>query len=173
MRALDAGADGVIVPMVNSADDARLAVAASKYPPLGMRSWGPVRSAMARPGFNPAVGNEQTVCIVMIETVEAYDDLEAILDVPGLGGVFVGPNDLAISHSGSNDGAGTSAKDVEMMERIAQECARRGLTAGTACANGEEAKRWEQAGYTLLALQSDAALLGEGVRTTLTSARRA
>ena len=85
MRALDAGADGVIVPMVNSADDARLAVAASKYPPLGIRSWGPVRSAMARPGFNPAVGNEQTVCIVMIETVEAYDDLEAILDVSGVG----------------------------------------------------------------------------------------
>lgn len=171
MRALDAGAHGVIVPMVNSADDARLAVASSKYPPLGVRSWGPVRSAMAHPGFSPAVGNEQTVCIVMIETVEAYDNLEPILDVPGVGGVFVGPNDLAISHAGSNEGAGRSAKDVEMIERIASECARRSLVAGISCTDGADARRWEQAGYTLLAIQSDAAVLGEGIGRLLASAR--
>ena len=171
MRALDAGADGVIVPMVNSADDARLAAAASKYPPLGVRSWGPVRSAMAQPGFDPPTGNDQTVCIVMIETVDAYDDLEAILDVPGVSGVFVGPNDLAISHAGTNADAGSSAKDVEMIERIAHECDRRGLVAGISCTDGEDAKRWEQAGYTLLALQSDAALLGEGMTMLLASAR--
>ena len=171
MRALDAGADGVIVPMVNTPDDARLAVGASKYPPLGFRSWGPVRSTMAWPGFNPSVGNEQTVCIVMIETEEAYDNLEVILDVPGMGGVFVGPNDLAISHAGSNEGAGSSTKDVEMIERIAQECARRSLVAGISCSGGEDARRWEKAGYTLLALQSDAAVLGEGTGSLLASAR--
>jgi 4-hydroxy-2-oxoheptanedioate aldolase len=171
MRALDAGADCIIVPMVNTEEDARLAVAASKYPPLGYRSWGPIRSAMARPGFNPSVGNEQTVCIVMIETVEAYENLGAILDVPGVGGVFVGPNDLAISHAGETEGAGRSPKDVEMIERIAKECARRSLTAGIACTNGEDARRWGRAGYTLLALSGDAALIGEGMTALLVSAR--
>ncbi len=58
-----------------------------------------------------------------------------------------------------------------MIERIAHECDRRGLVAGISCTDGEDAKRWEQAGYTLLALQSDAALLGEGMRKLLASAR--
>ena len=109
MRALDAGAEGVIVPMVNTPDEARAAAGASRYPPLGFRSWGALRSGMAQPGFNPALGNEQTICLVMIETHEAVDNVEAILDVPGVDGVFVGPNDLAISHSGANEGAGRSA----------------------------------------------------------------
>ena len=82
----------------------------------------------------------------MIETVEAYDNLEAILDVPGVGGVFVGPNDLAISHAGSNEGAGQSAKDVEMIERIASECARRGLVAGISCTDGEDASAGSRPG---------------------------
>ena len=60
MRALDAGADGVIVPMVNTAEEARAAVGAMRYPPLGYRSWGPIRSAMAQPGFDTATGNAQT-----------------------------------------------------------------------------------------------------------------
>ncbi len=171
MRALDAGADAVIVPMVNTAEDARLAVAASKYPPLGFRSWGPVRSAMAQPEFSPSVGNLQTVCIVMIETVEAYENLGEILDTPGIGGVFVGPNDLAISHAGGNEGAGRSPRDVEMIERIAKECERRRLVAGISCTDGEDAKRWEQAGYTLLALAADAALMGAGMAALLASAR--
>lgn len=173
MRALDAGADGVIVPMVNTEEDARQAVASSKYPPLGYRSWGPMRSTMARPGFNPSVGNEETVCIVMIETVEAYENLEAILDMPGVGGVFVGPNDLAISHAGENEGAGRSPKDVEMIERIVKECKRRNIMAGIACTDGEDAKRWERTGYTLLALPSDAALIGGGMAELLASAHGA
>jgi len=171
MRALDAGADGVIVPMVNTAEDARLAVASSKYPPLGIRSWGPLRSSMAQPGFDPSLGNEQTVCIVMIETVEAYENLEAILDVPGVGGVFVGPNDLAISHAGGNEGAGQSPRDVEMIERIAAECGRRSLVAGISCTDGEDAKRWERVGYTLLGLAAEAALIGAGMAALLASAR--
>jgi 4-hydroxy-2-oxoheptanedioate aldolase len=171
MRALDAGAEGVLVPMVNTAEEARQAAAASHYPPLGYRSWGPLRSSMARADFSPAVGNDQVVCLVMIETVEAVDNLESILEVPGVDGVVVGPNDLAISHSGANDGAGTSPYDIELIERIAEACGRRGLVAGISCTSGEDARRWERAGYSLLGLPSDAALLAQGMVRQLASAR--
>jgi 4-hydroxy-2-oxoheptanedioate aldolase len=171
MRALDAGAEGVIVPMVNTPEEARAAAGASRYPPLGYRSWGPLRSGMAQPDFNPALGNEQTICLVMIETYQAVDDVDAILDVPGVDGVFVGPNDLAISHSGANAGAGTSERDVEMIERVAGACARRGLVAGISCTGPEDARRWERAGYSLLGMPSDAGLLGEAMLAWLTAAR--
>lgn len=173
MRALDAGADGVIVPMVNTPAEAEQAAAASHYPPLGNRSWGPLRSMMAEPGFTPTLGNQQTVCIVMIETAQAVENLEPILNVPGVDGVFVGPNDLAISHSGSADGAGTSPRDVEMIERIAQVCKSRGLAVGTACSGPEDVRRWQEMGYTFLALSSDAALIGEAMSHQLKAARAA
>jgi 4-hydroxy-2-oxoheptanedioate aldolase len=171
MRALDAGADGVIVPMVNTAGEARQAAAATRYPPHGIRSWGPLRSQMSQPGFDPALGNDQVVCLVMIETVEGHENLDAILDVPGVDGAFLGPNDLAISHSGSTEGAGSSARDLEMIEEIAQACAKRGLTAGTVAGGGEDAHRWEKLGYTFLGLSSDAALLSQGMTVELGLAR--
>jgi 4-hydroxy-2-oxoheptanedioate aldolase len=173
MRALDAGAEGVIVPMVNTPDEARAAAGASRYPPLGFRSWGPLRSGMAQPDFNPALGNEQTICLVMIETQHAVENVDAILDVPGVDGVFVGPNDLAISHSGGNQGAGTSQRDVEMIERVAVACARRGLVAGISCTGPDDARRWGRAGYSLLGLPSDAGLLGAAMVAQLSSARAA
>jgi len=171
MRALDAGAEGVIVPMVNSADEARAAAGASRYPPLGFRSWGPLRSGLAQPGFNPALGNEQTICLVMVETIDAVEALDAMLDVPGVDGVFVGPNDLAISHSGANEGAGRSERDVEMIERVARICSERGLVAGITCTGPEDAARWERAGYLLIGLPSDAGLLGEATVRMLAAVR--
>jgi 4-hydroxy-2-oxoheptanedioate aldolase len=171
MRALDAGADGVIVPMVNTADEARASVAASRYPPLGYRSWGPLRAGMAQPGFNAALGNEQTVVLVMIETEEAVNNLDEILDVPGVDGVMVGPNDLALSHAGTNEGAGTSPYDVEMIERIAAGCRQRGLAAGISSGTPAEALRWIAAGYMVIGLASDAGLIGEGMTRTLAGIR--
>lgn len=173
MRVLDAGADGVIVPMVNTADEARAAVAACRYPPLGYRSWGPMRSGMAQPGFNASLGNDQTVLLVMIETEQAVSNLDAILDVPGVDGVMVGPNDLALSHAGTNEGAGTSPHDVEMIERIAAGCAQRGLAAGISSGTVSEARRWIGAGYTVVGVASDAALLGEGMTRMLSGIREA
>ena len=171
MRALDAGADGVIVPMVNNAEEAERAVAATRYPPRGYRSWGPMRSMMAQPGFDPRVGNAQAVCIVMVETIEAVANLEAILAVDGVDGVFVGPNDLAISHAGTNAGAGVAERDVAMIQEISDGCRERGLAAGIACADGADARRWQAVGYTLLAVSSDAGLLGKAIVEMLADAR--
>ena len=75
-----------------------LPLPAARLPELGPAAL----LGMAEPGFDPRRGNEQSVCLVMIETIEAVENLEAILEVPGVDGVLVGPNDLAISHTGTN-----------------------------------------------------------------------
>jgi 4-hydroxy-2-oxoheptanedioate aldolase len=171
MRALDAGAEGIIVPMVNSEAEARKAAGASRYPPVGFRSWGPLRSGMAIAGFDPPTGNDRTVCLVMVETIEGVENLDAILDVPGVDGVMVGPNDLAISHAGTNKDCTIDPKNLGLIQTIADGCQKRGLAAGISCANAEEAHRFEAMGYTLLGLPSDAALLGSALVQVLSDSR--
>ncbi len=171
MRALDAGADGVVVPMVNTRREAEQAVAATRYPPAGYRSWGPLRSSMARHDFAPQVGNTMAVCLVMVETVEAYSNLEEIISVPGVDGILVGPNDLAISYTGETTGAASSVRDVEMIEAIGAACRRTRRAAAISAVDVREAKGFEAAGFTLIALPSDAGLLGAGLRAELEAAR--
>jgi 4-hydroxy-2-oxoheptanedioate aldolase len=171
MRSLDAGAAGVVIPMVNNAAEAESAARASRYPPRGYRSWGPARSIMAQPAFTPATGNDQCLCIVMIETVDGFENLDSILDVPNVDGVLVGPVDLRISQTGSTDGAGSAEGDVEMIRAIAAACARRALIPGIWCGTADEARRWRREGYTLLGLHSDAGLIGEGLTAMLAAAR--
>jgi 4-hydroxy-2-oxoheptanedioate aldolase len=171
MRVLDAGADGVLVPMVNTAEEAGRVVSACRYPPLGYRSWGAVRSELADPSYSPENGNKRSVCLVQIETVQAVDNLDAILDVPGVDGVVVGPADLTISYTGRTDGAASSPRDVAMIEHIATACRERGRCAGMFCGNAKDARRWMLAGYTLLVLSEDTALLAEGMGRILLEAR--
>jgi 4-hydroxy-2-oxoheptanedioate aldolase len=171
MVALDAGADGVIIPMINTRAEAERAASAAHYPPLGNRSWGPVRSGMARHDFSPASANSQAVCLVMIETAEAVGNLDAILDVAGVDGVLVGPSDLTISHTGETSGAAKSERDVEMITKVGEGCKRRGLAAAIALPNIADAKRWEGAGFTLFALPGDAALIGQGVKAAIETAK--
>lgn len=95
-HALDAGAEGIIVPLVDTADDARRAVAACKYPPEGGRSFGPIRAHYSL-GSDTATANREVVCLVMIETRAGVDNVEAICAVDGVDGCYIGPNDLANS----------------------------------------------------------------------------
>ena len=100
---LDAGACGILAPMINSGDDARRLVEFVKYPPLGQRSWGP-RTALPLSGLDATAylnaANAMTQAIAMIETRAALDALDDILAVDGVDGVFVGPSDLSIALSG-------------------------------------------------------------------------
>src|ERR1700722_16564974 len=100
MKALDTGADGVIVPMVNNRADAEAAAQAFRFPPRGIRSWGQIRAALGHPDFSPETENERVFCAVMIETAEAMGNLEEIMSVEGVHAVFVGPSDLSISAMG-------------------------------------------------------------------------
>jgi 4-hydroxy-2-oxoheptanedioate aldolase len=96
-KVLDAGALGVIIPMVNSVEEAKAAVASCRYYPLGSRSYGPTRAAYyAGAGYYPEA-NEQVACVPMIETKQAVERLDDILSVPGIDAVYVGPADLSIT----------------------------------------------------------------------------
>ena len=122
MRAGDLGADGVVIPMVNTPEDAELAVRSIRYPPRGMRSFGPLR--------NYFIGGEakQALCLCMIETVEALANVEKIAAVPGLDGLLVGPADLALSMGLEFTGP-MSAQVLDAIERVAGACKQHGLLA--------------------------------------------
>ena len=94
---LDAGADGVIVPLIASPADAAKAAGSCRYPPLGFRSWGPNRARFRATGDYRLWANEQVVCIALVEHIDAVNQIEAIVETPGLDGVFIGPNDFGFS----------------------------------------------------------------------------
>ena len=121
----------------------------------------------------PRLGTSSAFCLVMIETADAVDRLDDILDVPAVDGVLVGPNDLAISHTGETTGAAKSQKDVEMILRIGEGCQKRGLAGAISAVDVADAKRWAAAGFNLIGLSSDSALLGQGLSRALDTARAA
>jgi 4-hydroxy-2-oxoheptanedioate aldolase len=169
MKALDAGAAGVIVPMINSPDEARRAVAACRYPPLGYRSWGPTRASITVDGYEPELVNRAVICAVMVETVPALEQLGEIAAVPGVDAVFMGPSDFAISM-----GLAPRADDAEhrrRLESVPAICSRHGVIAGIACGSVELLQRWRDAGYTMLAAPSDLVMLRQAAAATLKSAR--
>ena len=108
-RALDFGAEGIIAPMINTAADARAFAAAAKYPPIGERSWGPHRATTLAGLADQSVylreANDHIITLAMIETRTALANLDAIVDTPGIDGLFLGPSDLsiALSNGGSLD----------------------------------------------------------------------
>ena len=99
MKALDAGAMGIICPMVNNRQDAEALVSYMRYPPLGQRSFGPTRAAVAIPGYGVAA-NDEVLAMAMIETADGVRNLEEICATPGLDGVYVGPADLPLGTPG-------------------------------------------------------------------------
>ena len=123
--ALDAGAIGVIIPLVNSVEEATAAVAGCRYPPVGERSYGATRAAAVEGPDYYDRANEEIVCIPMIETLEAIDDLDNILSVPGIDVAYVGPSDLAIS---MGYWPGTEAEPfLAMLDHIVEACDRHGV----------------------------------------------
>ena len=159
MKALDAGAQGVIVPMVDTEEDARAAVRAAKYPPVGTRSWGPIRAAFDVPDYSPETANRRTIVAVMIETPGGVENLDAILAVPGVDAVYVGPSDLALGHGMTPTLAPTDPEHVKLIETIVDRCRERGVVAGIHCDSVETVRRWHARGYGMFTVGSDAALM--------------
>jgi len=166
-RALDWGAEGIIMPMVNTVEDARRFVAAAKFPPLGERSWGPHRATMlgAMPDQKRYLheANGLTVTLAMIETREALANVAAIAAVPGIDMLFVGPSDLSIALS---DGAVVDphAGEVEAaLDVIAAAAAKAGKLAGIYCANAERALACARRGFRFHAIGSDLGFLRAGI----------
>ena len=171
MRALDVGADGVIVPMVNTAAEAEAAVTACRYPPLGTRSWGPSGASIGRE-FTVDGSNAGVACLVMVETREGLANVDEIAAVPGLDGIYVGPNDLALSH-----GLPTMLIDhgpvlTEAIALVAESCRRHEITAGVAVYEPDAAAavaKWQSFGYTMFGLPSDSLLLRRAAAALIAS----
>jgi 4-hydroxy-2-oxoheptanedioate aldolase len=173
-RALDMGAEAIIAPMINNAEEARALVAATKYPPIGERSWGPPRALILRghePQAHLEMGNRVTVTIAMIETDQALGALDDILSVPGIDGVFVGPSDLSITMS---DGAKVAAMDPmldDALAMIADKANAARKIAGAYAATGERAAYFRSLGYRLIGLGSDVVCLAAGSRSFLAASK--
>jgi 4-hydroxy-2-oxoheptanedioate aldolase len=170
MKALDAGAQGVIVPMVSTEEDAKAAVAAAKYPPVGMRSWGPIRAALDVPDYSPETANRRTIVAVMIETPGGVENLDAILAVPGVDAVYVGPSDLALGHGMTPTLNATDPEHVRLIETIVDRCRQHGIVAGIHCDSVETVHRWHARGYSMFTVGSDAALMRQAATAVVANA---
>ena len=154
-KALDAGAAAIIVPLVDNAEDAAKAVKAAKYPPHGIRSYGPMRSAL-RVGPVPAESDATTMVFAMIETPDGLANVEEIAKVEGLDGVYVGPSDLALAIGAAFPGDPAIKEEFEAaLVRVAKAAADAGKAAGIHNANGELASQRLAEGYTFATVASD------------------
>jgi 4-hydroxy-2-oxoheptanedioate aldolase len=173
-RLLDAGASGILAPMINSGDDARRFVDFVKFPPLGQRSWGP-RTALPLSGLEATAylnaANAMTQAIAMIETRAALDALDDILAVEGLDGVYVGPSDLSIALSRGRSVEPRGSALMTEARRVAERAEAHGKYAAMFCFDGADARAMLALGYRLCTIASDHALMRAAAQAELAAAR--
>lgn len=170
-KVLDAGAVGVIVPMVSTPEQAAMAAEACRYPPRGIRSMGPSRVQFLNPGYDAAMGDRIARCVPMIETLEGVERVDEIAAVPGVDGLFIGPGDLSLA-GGYPPSLWTDAPDhVARIMRVLEACRRHGVVPGIYSGDLELTARWRSAGFRMLALLSDSHFLNTVPRALLESIR--
>jgi 2-keto-3-deoxy-L-rhamnonate aldolase RhmA len=166
-RVLDAGADAVIIAMVESAEQATAAVAATRYPPAGVRSFGPLRASL---GHDPAALEARASVFAMIETTQGLSALEDICAVQGLTGVYVGPADLSISMGYDVTEAWTNPAVRDAMAKAAAAANAAGLIAGIHASDGQNGNAAAQTGFRLITLASESQALRRGAAAHLKEA---
>jgi 4-hydroxy-2-oxoheptanedioate aldolase len=171
-RVLDMGALNVVVPLVETREEAARAVSAFRYPPLGARSMGPLRSMITMASVDPEdLG--QVTCLVQVETAKGLANVDAIASTPGLDGIFIGPSDLALSmglFDIDQDKAQQAAHAVAI-QQIVESCQRHGIVPAIITANGAGARKRLAEGFRHIAVTSDLSLIGEGGAHELAVAR--
>jgi 4-hydroxy-2-oxoheptanedioate aldolase len=161
MKVLDAGSYGVICPMINTPGDAESLVASCKYPPRGFRSFGPIRAKYYGGGGSHGGGDyhnfadEETLVIPQIETREAIENLDEILQVPGISAIYIGPSDLSMA-LGKDPRKGQSDPEViEARQKILATAKRYGIPAGIHTNSTQVATEMIKQGFQFTSLQSD------------------
>jgi 4-hydroxy-2-oxoheptanedioate aldolase len=172
MKVLDAGAFGVICPMINTAGDAEMLVRACRYPPEGGRSYGPIRASLYAGADYPQHANNTIAVIAMIETRAALDNLDAILAVPGLDAVYIGPADLANALGRTPGFDQTDPVMEEAIDLILRKATEHRVIAGIHNASPDYAGRMIDKGFRLVTVSSDARLLVAGASAALSRMRR-
>ncbi len=175
MKILDAGSVGIICPMINTADDARRLASYMRYPPVGERSFGPTRAMFSIGSDYGAKANDLVQCFAMIETAEGFHNLEEIVSVPGITGIYVGPIDLTLGLHGQNLPIGFDREEEEMIDAIKHILATAhaaGLMAGLHCGTPEYAARAAKWGFDLVSVSWDVGLYAAAVQESFGAARR-
>jgi 4-hydroxy-2-oxoheptanedioate aldolase len=168
MRVLDLGAGGVIVPMVNSRDDAAAAVQACRYPPLGVRSFGQLQGNRYG-GIDGA--NREVVCIPMIETAVAVANVDDIAAVDGVDAIFIGPVDLQLSLGLELDFSLSDPALREATATVVDACRTRGRVVGIPAMAPDHIERFVQDGYGFITIGADAGFLRQGAASEITRFR--
>ena len=180
----DQGAGAVIVPMVNSAEEARRAVDAAKYPPLGRRSFGPYRASTYSMAASEYMANADShaAIIVQVESEQAVQSIDEILDVPGIDALFLGPNDLAFSMLKPGQSFGTRKGDpqegakqwtafartpevLDLCEHARQRAAAKGIPFGMTAGSIDEARQWLDKGAAMMTFGSDFLFVRAGAKS--------
>lgn len=167
MRLMDAGAYGVICPMINTREEAQRFVGACRYPPEGYRSFGPFRASLYAGADYAEGANETVVTMAMIETAEALENLDDIMGVPGLDAVFVGPADLGQSLGEGPGMDRTEPAVVGAIDRVLVAAREHGLAAGIFTGSTEYASRMVERGFRFVTVLSDARLLASAAAQTV------
>lgn len=173
-RALDVGAWGVLVPMVNTAEEAKQAVMAAKFPPLGERSFGSPFAPLAFKISNPEYlkqANQETLLIVQAESRAALDNIAEILAVPGIDMLLIGPADLSISLGLELDFSKPNPVLEDAIATILQAAKRAGIPAGIYCPDGATAARRIAQGFQLVNVAGDIPAMLGGIRQQIEASR--
>ncbi len=171
MQLLDAGAYGVICPMVSTPEEARTFVSYCRYPPVGQRSFGPARGLLYGGADYFANANEEIVTLAMLETREAVANADAIIATPGLDGIYIGPNDLCLAY-GKAPAPETADPEVSgVISDLAVRTRAAGKIAGIFCSSGEGARKRVGDGFSMVTPGNDVSLLMRGSKDAIAAVR--
>ena len=172
MKTLDAGAYGVICPMVNTREEAQKFVAYTSYAPMGTRSFGPVRALLYGGADYPSQANDTIVRFAMIETAQALDNLDAILSVEGLDAIYIGPSDLSLALGCKPTFDDVDPKVAQAIDHIVARAKAHGIQAGIHNGRSDVAKARIAKGFRFVTVSSDARLLAAGSQQLLGEMRQ-
>ncbi len=171
-RVLDNGAHGVVVPMVNTRQEAEEAVSAMLYPPHGTRSVGGAVHALnfhTTAGEYYAKANDELLVVLQCEHIQSVENADAIFSVPGIDAIFVGPNDLAASMRKPDGSPPAPEATKEAMKHILDMCKKHKIAPGLHCGSSEEAKIRIDEGWQFIAIASELKMMLDGAKSILTS----
>lgn len=163
-QVLDVGADGVIFPWINSRAECEAAVAAAKYPPEGVRGFGPRRASYLAGGVKEyaAAANDNVLVLIQIERIEAVERLDEILSTPGVDGIMIGPADLAASMGFVHD-MENPAVDAAI-QKVLDGCKKHGVPFGMFTGTAARARKWIERGGLIATVGGDGAYIDAGIK---------
>jgi 4-hydroxy-2-oxoheptanedioate aldolase len=171
MKLLDAGALGIVCPMINTREECERFIGACRYAPRGYRSFGPTRARVAYGNDYEQAAADNVLTFAMVETAEALRNVEEIVSVPGLTGVYVGPADLGLSMGSSERSDPTVSEVVAALDAIGAACKKHGVIAGIHCGATDYALKMIAKGYQLITISSDGNLLAAAAGAAVNALR--